>query len=87
MYKRQPLDRLFALGMDAYALSSRVIALRTIPEARYAGFSGQLSSDASGVVRRKLMWAEFENANLIAMPQPNTSRNEGDSYLHRGDDS
>ena len=86
-YRGTPLDRLFALGMDAYALSSRVIALRTIPEARYAGFSGQLSSDASGVVRRKLMWAEFENANLIAMPQPNTSRNEGDSYLHRGDDS
>ena len=74
-------------GMDAYALSSRITALRTIPEARYAGFSGQLSSDGSGVIRRKLMWAQFQNAELIAMPQPNASQNEGDSYLNRGDDS
>jgi len=86
-YRGTPLDRLFALGMDAYALSSRIIALRTIPEARYAGFSGQLSSDGSGVVRRKLTWAQFTNAELIAMPQPNAHQNEGDSYLHRGDDS
>ena len=86
-YRGTPLDRLFALGMDAYALSSRITALRTIPEARYAGFSGQLSSDGSGVVRRKLMWAQFQNAELIAMPQPNASQNEGDSYLNRGDDS
>ena len=85
-YRGTPLDRLFALGMDAYALSSRIIALRAIPEARYAGFSGQLSSDQSGVIRRKLMWAQFENAKLIAMPQPNASPNEGGSYLHRGDD-
>ena len=86
-YRGTPLDRLFALGMDAYALSSRITALRTIPEARYAGFSGQLSSDGNGVVRRKLMWAQFQNAELIAMPQPNASQNEGDSYLNRGDDS
>ena len=86
-YRGTPLDRLFALGMDAYALSSRITALRTIPEARYAGFSGQLSSDGSGVIRRKLMWAQFQNAELIAMPQPNASQNEGDSYLNRGDDS
>ena len=86
-YRGTPLDRLFALGMDAYALSSRITALRTIPEARYAGFSGQLSSDGNGVVRRKLMWAQFQNAELIAMPQPNARQNEGDSYLNRGDDS
>ena len=86
-YRGTPLDRLFALGMDAYALSSRITALRTIPEARYAGFSGQLSSDGSGVIRRKLMWAQFQNAELIAMPQPNASQNEGDSYLSRSDDS
>jgi outer membrane PBP1 activator LpoA protein len=86
-YRGTPLDRLFALGMDAYALSSRITALRTIPEARYAGFSGQLSSDGSGVIRRKLMWAQFQNAELIAMPQLNASQNEGDSYLNRGDDS
>ena len=86
-YRGTPLDRLFALGMDAYALSSRIIALRTIPEARYAGFSGQLSSDGNGVVRRKLMWAQFQNAELVAMPQPNASQNEGDSYLNLGDDS
>ena len=86
-YRGTPLDRLFALGMDAYALSSRITALRTIPEARYAGFSGQLSSDGSGVIRRKLMWAQFQNAELIAMPQPNASQNEGDSYLNGGDDS
>ena len=86
-YRGTPLDRLFALGMDAYALSSRITALRTIPEARYAGFSGQLSSDGNGVVRRKLMWAQFQNAELVAMPQPNASQNEGDSYLNRGDDS
>ena len=86
-YRGTPLDRLFALGMDAYALSSRIIALRAIPEARYAGFSGQLSSDQNGVIRRKLMWAQFENAKLIAIPQPNASQNEGGSYLYRGDDS
>ena len=86
-YRGTPLDRLFALGMDAYALSSRITALRTIPEARYAGFSGQLSSDGNGVVRRKLMWAQFQNAELVAMPQPNASQNEGDSYLNLGDDS
>jgi len=58
--------RLFAFGMDAYALLPYLDWLLTHPDAYREGATGDLSADAFGRIRRDLGWARFENG--IARP-------------------
>jgi outer membrane PBP1 activator LpoA protein len=52
--------RLFALGMDAYALLPFMEWLGTHPDSYLPGATGQLASDHFGRVHRLLTWARFD---------------------------
>lgn len=53
--------RLFAFGMDAWALAPYLDWLRSHPESYLSGATGQLTEDDFGRVRRELAWARFDN--------------------------
>ncbi len=53
--------RLFALGLDAYALLPYLDWLRGHPDDYLPGATGQLVVDPFGRVQRHLTWARFEN--------------------------
>jgi len=58
--------RLFAFGMDAYALLPYIDWLTAHPDAYVNGATGQLTADHFGRVHRLVGWARFNNG--IAVP-------------------
>lgn len=58
--------RLFAFGMDAYALLPYLDWLISHPESYLSGATGELTADDFGRVQRLLSWARFQNG--IAQP-------------------
>ncbi len=58
--------RLYAFGMDAWALLPYMDWLLIHPDAYLEGATGDLSADAFGRIHRTLAWARFENG--IARP-------------------
>ncbi|MGH8124737.1 MAG: penicillin-binding protein activator [Rhodanobacteraceae bacterium] len=73
-----PAARLFAFGMDAYALVPYLGWLRAHPGSYVPGATGQLTMDAFGHVERTPIWVQFHGG--IARPiaagleaQPSTS--------------
>jgi len=54
-----PNDRLYALGMDAYAVIPHLNRLAADPAARFHGVTAVLGLDADGRLRRQLLWARF----------------------------
>jgi outer membrane PBP1 activator LpoA protein len=61
-----PAARLFAFGMDAYALMPYLGWLRSHPGSYLAGATGQLTMDAFGHVERTPIWVQFQGG--IARP-------------------
>ncbi|TAN08407.1 MAG: penicillin-binding protein activator [Rhodanobacteraceae bacterium] len=61
-----PAARLFAFGMDAYALMPYLQWLHTHPGSYLAGATGQLSMDAFQHVQRTPVWVEFQGG--VAQP-------------------
>ena len=59
--KHSPLDRLYALGMDAYALVPQLGYLRQNPVARYSGVTASLRVEPNGKVARENQWAQFRD--------------------------
>lgn len=61
------LPRLYALGYDAYALSSQIMKNNLRPGLGYPAASGVLTLEDSGKISRGLVWAHFTNgqAKLI----------------------
>jgi len=53
--------RLFALGMDAYALLPYMDWLAQRPDSYVAGATGQLAEDSLGRIQRLLIWVRFDN--------------------------
>lgn len=53
-------QRLYAFGIDAYALSHRLGALRLQRSARLAGQTGILAVGADGRVQREILWGQFD---------------------------
>ncbi len=51
--------RLYALGIDAYRILSRLTSMALDQTARFDGVSGRLSIDRNGHVQRQLVWAKF----------------------------
>ena len=58
--------RLFAFGMDAYALLPYLDWLLSHPDAYLDGATGELTADSFGRIHRLVSWARFENG--IALP-------------------
>ena len=51
--------RLYAFGIDAYRLMTRIGALQSDPSARLEGVTGILRMDEHKRIRRQLAWAQF----------------------------
>lgn len=63
---RNAAARLFAFGMDAYALMPYLDWLRTHPGSYLPGATGQLAEDAQGEIHRVPVWVQFQDG--IARP-------------------
>jgi hypothetical protein len=69
------LDRLFALGMDAYGLIHNIGEMQRNPDLAYPGMTGDLSVTATGRIRRRLEWFRVHEATpvhlrLATLPAP-----------------
>jgi hypothetical protein len=67
-YRNSALDRLFALGMDAYAIMPRLEQLAGASFLRHRGFTGVLTINSNGLVERDLTWARFNQARPVPIP-------------------
>jgi hypothetical protein len=54
------LDRLFALGVDSYAVLPHLSRLNSDPTARFLGVTSGLSLDPQGRLKRQMLWAQFK---------------------------
>ncbi|MDF1636679.1 MULTISPECIES: penicillin-binding protein activator [Alcanivorax] len=61
-------ERLFAMGIDAYRLQSRVFLLSTLPSSELPGVTGRLSMKQQRIVR-ELNWGVFINGEARALPK------------------
>lgn len=61
-------ERLFALGIDAYRLHTRLAMLQSLPESFLPGVTGQLSLDDQQRLVRELQWAWFSRGVPQRMP-------------------
>lgn len=59
-YAHSPLDRLYALGMDAYAVIPQLNRISAQNAVRYEGVTSGLSVELDGRLHRQLLWARFK---------------------------
>ncbi|KKO45032.1 hypothetical protein WG68_12920 [Arsukibacterium ikkense] len=64
------LQRLFAMGHDAFQLIARLKQQQHLPALVFPGLTGQLSLDSNGSIVRRLSWASYRNNRLIAVQEP-----------------
>ena len=62
------LGRLYAMGMDAYNLAPRLSQLKSLPDSRIDGLTGQLSLNSTQRIERLLPWAEFQAGQVQRLP-------------------
>lgn len=58
-YAFSPFDRLFALGVDSYAIIPHLGRITSQESVRFNGVTSGLSVDPSGRLHRQLLWARF----------------------------
>ncbi len=56
---RSPFDRLFALGVDSYAVIPHLNRIASQESVRFNGVTSGLSIDQHGRIHRQLLWARF----------------------------
>jgi outer membrane PBP1 activator LpoA protein len=62
------LGRLYAMGIDAYRLAPRLAQLKTLPDSRIDGLTGNLSMGSGQRIERQLPWAEFIGGKIQRLP-------------------
>lgn len=62
-----PLGRLFAMGADAWALSSRLPLMQQVEDTQYSGHTGVLTLDRQGRMHRSQLWARFERGSPVTL--------------------
>jgi outer membrane PBP1 activator LpoA protein len=62
------LGRLYAMGADAYGLSTRLSQLKAMPGSTLPGFTGTLSLSPSQRIERQLPWAVFRDGRVERLP-------------------
>jgi outer membrane PBP1 activator LpoA protein len=60
-YAGTALDRLYALGVDSYAIIPQLNRISSNPAVRFNGVSSSLSMGPGGKLHRQLLWARFRN--------------------------
>lgn len=63
-----PAVRLFAFGLDAWQLVSRIEWLEEHPREVLAGATGKLASDGRGSIRRQGVWRRFREGRAESLP-------------------
>ncbi len=63
------LQRLYALGIDAFNIIGALNTLRNYPYERFDGETGSLSLDDQLRVRRQLTWVKFRSGRPVAIEQ------------------
>jgi outer membrane PBP1 activator LpoA protein len=63
------LQRLYALGIDAYNIIAVLNTLKTYPYERYDGETGSLSLDPKHRVKRQLTWVKFRSGRPVALDE------------------
>jgi uncharacterized protein len=69
-YVGTDLDRLYALGVDSYAILPHLNRISAENSARYAGVTSGLSLDRDGRLQRQLAWARFRNGSPRLIDDP-----------------
>ena len=59
-----PLGRLYAMGIDAQRIFSRLPQMRQYPDTRIEGATGLLSLTQGGRIQRDLAWGQIEDGLL-----------------------
>lgn len=59
-HAQSDLDRLYALGVDSYAILPHLTRISSDPSARFSGVTSALSLDRQGRLQRSLVWAQFK---------------------------
>ncbi len=72
-YESQRFSRLFALGIDAYRMIPSLRRLMINPEESVQHYTGELSVDKTGRVKRSLLLATYQNGRTRLLKTPNTS--------------
>lgn len=62
------LLRLYAMGVDAYRLTTELNRLSQDPEQVYHGATGDLSVSKQGLLKREMSWGRFQQGQLQALP-------------------
>ena len=65
------LQRIYALGIDAFNIIGALNTLRAYPYERYDGETGSLSLDNRLRVRRQLTWVKFRSGRPVPIDQGN----------------
>lgn len=66
----EALQRLFAMGYDAYQLIGSLKQQQQLPTLSYPGFTGRLTVNQDGSINRQLSWASYRNNRLTAVQEP-----------------
>ncbi|MGP4845707.1 penicillin-binding protein activator [Marinobacter sp. 1Y8] len=72
----QRYGRLFAMGVDAYQLSSKLQLLSRVEGSDINGLTGTLSMTSSGVVSRQQQWAMFKNGVPVKLETRDPANSE-----------
>ena len=72
-HESQRFSRLFALGIDAYRMIPSLRRLMINPEESIPHYTGQLSVDSTGRVKRSLLLATYKNGRTRLLKTPNTT--------------
>ena len=59
------LARLYAMGIDAWALANHFSQMRQVPGFQLSGNTGSLTADQDCVINRKLMWLRYQQGQIV----------------------
>lgn len=62
------LVRLYAMGMDAWALANHFGEMRQMPGQQIAGATGTLTASQDCVINRQLTWLQYRQGQLVPVP-------------------
>ncbi|MDX3772563.1 penicillin-binding protein activator [Chromatiaceae bacterium AAb-1] len=66
----ETLQRLFAMGYDAYQLIAILKQQQQLPALIFPGLTGQLTLTPAGSIQRRLSWAGYRNNRLNSVQEP-----------------
>ncbi|MCF4008585.1 penicillin-binding protein activator [Rheinheimera sp. UJ63] len=66
----ETLQRLFAMGYDAYHIIGSLKQQQQLPSLSHPGFTGRLTVNTDGSISRQLSWGSYRSNRLVAVQEP-----------------